>query len=93
MQILLEHQDQGENLPISEEVVKAAAMNSGDNGLEIKQLLFDQRGENLPVSQEVVKVTTKNYGHYGSEIIQLLLEHRPCLKEVVKADVDGLQIS
>ena len=53
MEVLFEHQ--GESLPVSEEVVKAAAQNLGFFGYKIMKVLFQHQGESLPVSEEVVK--------------------------------------
>ncbi|BCR96682.1 HET domain-containing protein [Aspergillus luchuensis] len=49
-----------EMLPISEEVVKAAAANYRQ-GYEIMQLFLEHRGNKLPVSDEVVKTAAVNY--------------------------------
>ncbi|KAI3059124.1 hypothetical protein CBS147343_9998 [Aspergillus niger] len=82
-----------DKLPVSEEVVKAAAANEGtfpqkNTGFKVMQLLLEHRGDKLPVSEEVVKAAAAN-GYQGHEIMQLLLEHRgdklPVSEEIVKA--------
>ncbi|KAL3248974.1 hypothetical protein ABHI18_011827, partial [Aspergillus niger] len=76
-----------EMLPVSEEVVKAAAANVY-RGHEIMQLLFQHHGDKLPVSEEVVKAAATN-DRQGHEIMQLLFQHHgdklPVSEEVVKA--------
>ena len=76
-----------DKLPVSEEVVKAAAANE-EQGHEIMQLLLEHRGDKLPVSEEVVKAAAVNK-ELGHVIMQLLLEHcgdkLPVSEEMVKA--------
>ncbi|KAJ5116138.1 heterokaryon incompatibility protein-domain-containing protein [Penicillium angulare] len=87
MPILLEHR--GENLPVSEEVVKRAAGHPGAYGPNIMKLLFEHRKESLPVSEDVVKEAAGNIGEYGPEIMEILFKQRgktlPVSKDVVKA--------
>ncbi|XHG03009.1 hypothetical protein AWENTII_006331 [Aspergillus wentii] len=79
----------GESLPVSEDVVKAAAANGGSIGYEIMQLLLEHQGESPLVSKDVVKAAAANGGSNGHKIIQLLLEHwgesLPISKDIVKA--------
>ncbi|KAI9661048.1 MAG: hypothetical protein M1821_009375 [Bathelium mastoideum] len=64
----------GDEVSITEEVVKAAAGN-GDNGQEIMKLLLEQRGDEVQITEEVVKAAARN-GENGQEIMELLLEQR-----------------
>ena len=72
---------------ISEEVVKAAAGNSG-NGKEVMTLLLEQRGADVMITEEVVKAAARNEEN-GKEVMTLLLEQRGAdvmiTEEVVKA--------
>ena len=71
---------------ISEEVVKAAAGNSG-NGKEVMTLLLEQRGADVMITEEVVKAAAGN-SRNGKEVMTLLLEQRGAdvmiTEEVVK---------
>ncbi|CAJ2507138.1 Uu.00g083240.m01.CDS01 [Anthostomella pinea] len=62
MALLLDRR--GDKLPVTEEVVKAAAGNW--NGKQVMTLLFDQRGDEVPVTEEVVKAAARN-GRNGKE--------------------------
>ncbi|KAM3464614.1 hypothetical protein MY5147_009463 [Beauveria neobassiana] len=83
--LLLEQR--GEEIRITEEVVKAAAGN-GWNGKEIMALLLERRGEEVGITEEVVKAATGNWGN-GKEVMTLLLKQREreirITDEVVKA--------
>ncbi|KAB8277230.1 heterokaryon incompatibility protein-domain-containing protein [Aspergillus minisclerotigenes] len=86
MKILFRHR--GENLPVSEEVVKATAGNNSTDGPEIMRILFRHLGENLPVSEEVVRAAAGNNGRYGHRILEILIQQSknlPVSEEVVRA--------
>ncbi|TGO33471.1 hypothetical protein BHYA_0244g00080 [Botrytis hyacinthi] len=88
MMIILERR--GDQVPITEEVVKAAAANE-KCGLDMMELLLRRR-ENLSVTEEVVKAAvlraTAENEWEGSDIIKLLFEKRgdqiPVTEEVLK---------
>ncbi|KAB8253517.1 heterokaryon incompatibility protein-domain-containing protein [Aspergillus pseudonomiae] len=65
----------GESLPISEDVVKAAAVNEGSSGSQIIQQLCEHFRKSLPISEDVVKAAAANEGSSGSQIIRQLCEH------------------
>ncbi|RYP53788.1 hypothetical protein DL770_010981 [Monosporascus sp. CRB-9-2] len=77
----------GDEVKITEEVVKAAAGNDYE-GKEIMALLLDQRGTEVKITDEVVKVAAGNEGS-GREVMALLLDQRgtevKITEEVVKA--------
>ncbi|KAE8394461.1 HET-domain-containing protein [Aspergillus alliaceus] len=79
----------GESLPVSEDVVKAAAANEGKHGHKVMQQLLEHCGRSLPVSEDVIKTAAANEGRHGEEIMQQLLEHSekilPVSEDVVKA--------
>ncbi|KAI0163841.1 hypothetical protein GGR57DRAFT_497931 [Xylariaceae sp. FL1272] len=85
VQVLLERR--GEQVVVTEEVVKAAAANTG-NGEAVMRLLLDRRGEHVVVTEEVVKAAAANTGN-GEAVMRLLLdrrgEHVVVTEEVVKA--------
>ncbi|KAE8382672.1 heterokaryon incompatibility protein-domain-containing protein [Aspergillus bertholletiae] len=67
----------GKSLAISEDVVKAAAANTGIGiwgGYMIMQLLHKHCGKSLPISEDVVKAAVAN-NRSGHEIMQLLCRH------------------
>jgi Ankyrin repeats (3 copies) len=78
----------GDQLPITEEVVKAAARNGGNGNWEVMALLFDRRGDQIPITEEVVKAAAGNWGN-GKKVMALLFDRRgnqlPITEEVVKA--------
>ncbi|ERF76578.1 hypothetical protein EPUS_05851 [Endocarpon pusillum Z07020] len=85
MTLLLDRR--GADVQINEEVVKAAAGNSG-SGREVMTLLLDRRGADVQISEEVVKAASGNY-ESGKEVMTLLLDRRGAdvhiTEEVVKA--------
>lgn len=64
----------GNQVPITDEVVKAAA-GSRSCATEILRLLLDWRGDQVPVSEEVLKTAARNFYH-GKEVFELLLSRR-----------------
>ncbi|KAK4457483.1 putative het domain protein [Cladorrhinum samala] len=64
----------GNEVRITEEVVKAAAGNS-DSGKEILALLLDQRGDEVRITEEVLKTVARD-SRSGREIMALLLDQR-----------------
>jgi hypothetical protein len=77
----------GDEIKITEEVVKAAARNER-SGKEVMSLLLEQRGDEIKITEEVVRAAARN-GRSGKEVISLLLEQRgdeiKITEEVVKA--------
>jgi hypothetical protein len=77
----------GDEVKITEEVVKAAAGNR-ISGKEVIALLLDQRGDEVKITEEVVKAAAGNRIS-GKEVIALLLDQRgdevKITEEVVKA--------
>ncbi|KAK4205473.1 ankyrin repeat-containing domain protein [Triangularia verruculosa] len=77
----------GDQINITEEVVKAAAGN-WQNGKEVMTLLLDRRGDQITITEEVVKAAAGNEGN-GKEVMTLLLDRRgdhiTITEEVVKA--------
>jgi len=73
----------GDEVKITEEVVKAAAGNSEE---EMMELLLRQRGDEVKITEEVVKAAA---GNYGPEVMELLLSQRgdevKITEEVAKA--------
>ncbi|KAK4173538.1 ankyrin domain protein, partial [Triangularia setosa] len=49
----------GDKIPVTEEVLKAAAGNWW-NGRELMALLLDRRGDHIPITEEVVKAAAGN---------------------------------
>ena len=76
----------GDDVPITEAVVKAAVRNK-KSGKEIITLLFDQRGGDIPVTKGVIKEVVKSWK--SEEIMTLLFDQKgggiPITEEVVKA--------
>ncbi|KAH7112397.1 hypothetical protein EDB81DRAFT_827914, partial [Dactylonectria macrodidyma] len=58
MAILLDRR--GDDITITEEVVKAAAGNEW-NGKEVMGLLLDRRGDDIPVTEEVVSIIARRF--------------------------------
>jgi ankyrin repeat protein len=90
MALLLDQQrDQNHQIPITEEVVKAAAGNE-INGKAVMAFLFDRRGDRIPITEKVVKAAARNW-RSGKEVMELLFDRRgdqiPITEEVVKAAV------
>ncbi|GKZ17405.1 hypothetical protein AbraCBS73388_008329 [Aspergillus brasiliensis] len=79
----------GEELSVSEEVVKAAAASNGWYGPGIVQQLIEYYGDCLPVTEEVVKTAAANDTWCGPVIMYQLFRHHgdslPVSEEVVKA--------
>ncbi|KAK4146693.1 heterokaryon incompatibility protein-domain-containing protein [Dichotomopilus funicola] len=67
-------QKRGDKLPITNEVVQAAAANY-QFGYRVLQLLFEKRGERLPVSEQVVAAAAGNQ-EKAYDIVKLLFEQR-----------------
>ena len=85
MALLLDRR--GDQIQITEDVVKAAASNWG-NGKEVMALLLDRRGDQIQITEDVVKAAASNYGN-GKEVMALLLDRRgdqiQITEDVVKA--------
>ncbi|KAL6886872.1 Pfs, NACHT, and ankyrin domain protein [Trichoderma evansii] len=85
MALLLDQR--GDQVTITEEVVKAAAGNWRD-GKKVMALLLDQRGDQVIITEEVVKAAARNLS-CGREVMAFLLDRREdqitITKEVVKA--------
>ncbi|KOC16556.1 putative 4-coumarate:CoA ligase [Aspergillus flavus AF70] len=83
----------GESQPITEDVVKAAAMNyesyHEDSGLQTMGVLLKHRAKDLPISDDVVSAAAANKKRYGYKCMALLIKHRgeslPITEDVVKA--------
>ncbi|KAL4894478.1 heterokaryon incompatibility protein-domain-containing protein [Aspergillus ambiguus] len=86
MELLFHHR--GKSLPITEDVVQAAAGNP-EHGSSTMKLLFENFRESLPVTEEVVKAAAGNPGLHETEIMELLFayngESLPVTDQVVKA--------
>jgi hypothetical protein len=63
-----------DNVPVTREVVNAAAGNS-KSGKEVMALLLDQRGSEVKITEEVVTIAAGNH-YISKEIMQLLLNQR-----------------
>ena len=76
----------GDQILITEEVLKAAAGNS-ESGKEVMTLLLDSRGDQISVTEEVVKAAAENYVS-GKEVMTLLFDRRgdqiPVTEDVVR---------
>jgi hypothetical protein len=72
MTLLLDQQ--GDQIQITEDVVKAAAGNRG-NGKEVMTLLLDQQGDQIHITEDVVKAAAGN-GRNGKEVMTLLFNRR-----------------
>ncbi|KAN0078747.1 hypothetical protein V8E54_005260 [Elaphomyces granulatus] len=72
MALLLDRQ--GDQIQITEEVVKAAANNEG-NGEGVMALLLDRRGDQIQITEDVVKTAASNEGN-GEGVMALLLDRR-----------------
>jgi tetratricopeptide (TPR) repeat protein len=59
----------GDNVPITEKVVKAAAGN--EEGVQVMELLFERCANNVQITKEVVKAAVGN-NRYGKDILTLL---------------------
>ncbi|KAF6841013.1 ankyrin domain protein [Colletotrichum musicola] len=85
MELLLDRR--GDQITITEEVVKAAVGN-WQNGEQVIRLLLDRRGDQITITEEVVKAAAGNERN-GKEVMELLLDRRgdqiTITKEVVKA--------
>ena len=83
-----------ENVPITEEVVKAAARRR-ENGGQIMKLLLDQRDDEIKITEEVIKVAAENREN-DYQTMKLLLDKRgneiKFTEEVLKA-VAGNELS
>lgn len=76
----------GDEVEITEEVVKAAAGNEG-NGEELMALLLEKRGDNVEVTGEVIKAAAGNE-YCGEKIMTFLLRHRlSCVMASIKEEV------
>ncbi|KAH6883985.1 hypothetical protein B0T10DRAFT_368838, partial [Thelonectria olida] len=75
----------GDDIGITEEVVKAAAGNHG-NGKEVMALLLNRRGGGIPIMEEAVSIIAKIF---DEEVMALILDRRgggiSITEEVVKA--------
>ncbi|KAF7168290.1 hypothetical protein CNMCM6106_003531 [Aspergillus hiratsukae] len=72
MALLLDRR--GDQIQITEDVVKAAAGNRG-NGDEVMALLLDQRGDEIQITEDVVTAAAGNQAK-GKEVMALLLDRR-----------------
>jgi hypothetical protein len=83
----------GDEIKITEEVVKAAARNER-SGKEVMSLLLEQRGDEIKITEEVVRAAARN-GRSGKEVINLLLEQRgdeiKITEEVVEAAAENYE--
>jgi hypothetical protein len=81
----------GADVPITEEVVKAAA---GNSNKEVMMLLLDRREAEVPITEEVVKAVAGNW-RSGKEVMMLLLDRRGAdvqiTEEVVKAAAGNVE--
>lgn len=68
--ILLLLENQGDEVKITEEVVKAAAGNG--NGGRVMALLLKKRGDEVKITQEVVKAAAANK-QSGKDVVDLLV--------------------
>ncbi|ORY62117.1 uncharacterized protein BCR38DRAFT_347066 [Pseudomassariella vexata] len=84
-ELLLERR--GDEVTITEDVVKAAARNS-HNGKYLIALLLKERGDQVTITEDVVKAAAGNW-HNGRDVIALLLKERgdqvTITEDVVKA--------
>lgn len=67
----------GQNIPVSEKVLKAAAAaaaNKSYSGLESLQHLFDHYGASLPVSEEMIKAVAAEWKQREDAVARLLLK-------------------
>ncbi|KAK1673679.1 hypothetical protein BDP55DRAFT_555924 [Colletotrichum godetiae] len=65
----------GDQITITEGVVRAAAGNNQNGEEEVMTLLLDRRGDQITITEEVVKATAGNEEN-GKEIMTLLLDRR-----------------
>ncbi|WYZ34724.1 hypothetical protein EsH8_I_001000 [Colletotrichum jinshuiense] len=83
MALLLDRR--GDEIQITEEVVKAAAAN--ENGHGIMSLLLDRRGDEIQITEDVIKAAARNIN--GHVIMSLLLDRRgdemKITEDVIKA--------
>ncbi|KAE8140550.1 hypothetical protein BDV38DRAFT_290249 [Aspergillus pseudotamarii] len=64
----------GEQVQLTEDVLKAAASNSG-NGRQVMELLLSQKGDLLIISRDLVEIAALNFWN-GKDVIELLLVQR-----------------
>ncbi|RDW75280.1 hypothetical protein BP6252_06422 [Coleophoma cylindrospora] len=76
----------GEGVPITVDIIEAAAWNS--NGDAVMKLLLDRRPDDVQITEDVIKAAARNY-QKGDAIIELLLDRRPddvqITEDVIKA--------
>ena len=72
MTLLLDRR--GDQIQITEDVVKAAAGNKG-NRKEVMTLLLDRREDQIQITQDVIRAAVGNWDS-GKEVMTLLLDHR-----------------
>ncbi|KAK6827041.1 hypothetical protein RU639_004503 [Aspergillus parasiticus] len=65
----------GPVIPVSEQVVKAAAGNKGAYAPEIMEMLWRYQN-NVPVTEEVVRTVARNEGPYGKDIMRVIFKHQ-----------------
>ncbi|KAL9468812.1 hypothetical protein ACSS6W_010506 [Trichoderma asperelloides] len=71
LELLLNHR--GDQIIITEDIVKAAAENW--KGKEVVELLLDRRGDQITITEDIIKATISHMW-YGKDILQLLLNRR-----------------
>lgn len=83
----------GDQVPITEEVVKTAARNALSKGGKVIELLLDRFRDNFIVTEEVVKAAAGNWSS-GERVMELLLSrygHQiPITEEVMKIAVGNI---
>jgi hypothetical protein len=64
----------GDQIRVTEDIVKAAASN-WRNGKDAMALLLDRRGDQIRVTEDIVKAAARNSIN-GKEVMELLLDRR-----------------
>jgi ferritin-like protein len=77
----------GDEIKITEQIVKAAALNY-TSGKEVMTLLLDRRGHEVKITEAVMKAAAENKGS-GKEIMALLLNRRGDEVEITEQVVEA----
>ncbi|KAI6777606.1 Ankyrin-1, partial [Emericellopsis cladophorae] len=71
-EVLLAHR--GDQVTITEDIVKAAARNSA-HGAQVMEVLLDRRADQIKITEGIVKVAAGNW-HNGAEVMEVLQDRR-----------------
>ncbi|ETS86383.1 hypothetical protein PFICI_00211 [Pestalotiopsis fici W106-1] len=87
VKLLLDHR--GQEITITEEIVRIAAANEGWLAENVLILLLDERGQEITITEDIVKAAAENQGDSTTEIMNLLFNERgeeiTITEEIVKA--------